>query len=320
MIKEDFSPLVSILVPVYNKEKWIKQTLKSILDQSYTNWECVLVDDGSTDNSVVEIERFISENPSNWKFIRQSNSGQAIARNVALENSSGVYIAFLDGDDIWASNKIEAQVAVFNSLPDTILVLCPFVSFQQSVKGKTKLVYYHHKNSKKMLARWLDMTGFGGGTESVGMVRRTDLELIGGFDPNVSTSAGLLLTLQLADLGPIAFCNKTLMGYRQYAGQWHRDHVELQRNMNYLTQRRLTLDTKEFRRITQSQNSYFFITSKGQNRAVFSEIIWGTLAVVKMFFFLMQRRILSRFRSIGLKRLTPIHPVVLKDFFKQLES
>ena len=78
MNNENMNPLVSIVIPVYNKEQWITQTLKSVLEQSYSNWECVIVDDGSTDNSVVVIEKFIVENPANWKLLRQPNAGHDI--------------------------------------------------------------------------------------------------------------------------------------------------------------------------------------------------------------------------------------------------
>jgi glycosyltransferase involved in cell wall biosynthesis len=319
MNNENSNPLVSIVIPVYNKEQWITQTLKSVLEQSYSNWECVLVDDGSNDNSVAVIEKFIVENPANWKLLRQPNAGQATARNVAINNSSGEFISFLDGDDIWARNKIEAQVALLCSNPQTVLVLCPFISFVQSPMNRTKFVYFSHSNARKMLARWLDMTGYGGGTESVGMVRRTSLELVGGFNPNVSTSAGLLLTLQLADIGSIAFCKSTLMGYRQYEEQWHRDHVELEKNMSYVTKVRFNPGTKEFRNITRSQNAYFFITSKGRNRAVLNELTRGFFAIGKMFYSLLLRRIISRLHTLVLKKTVQIHPHVLKDFFKQLE-
>lgn len=320
MNSENNNPLVSIVIPVYNKEQWITQTLKSVLEQSYSNWECVIVDDGSTDNSASVIEKFIAENPANWKFLRQPNAGQATARNVAISNSSGEFISFLDGDDIWARNKIGAQVALLSSNPETVLVLCPFISFVQSPMKRTKFVYYSHSNARKMLTKWLDMTGYGGGTESVGMVRRTSLESIGGFNPNISTSAGLLLTLQLADIGSIAFCKSTLIGYRQYEEQWHRDHIELEKNMSYVTKVRFNPGTKEFRNITRTQNAYFFITSKGLNRSVLNELPSGFLAIGKMFYSLLLRRIISRLRTFGLKKSVQIDPHVLKDFFKQLES
>jgi 2-hydroxy-3-keto-5-methylthiopentenyl-1-phosphate phosphatase len=109
------------------------------------------------------------------------------------------------------------------------------------------------------------------------------------------------------------------MGYRQYEEQWHRDHVELEKNMSYVTKVRFNPGTKEFRNITRSQNAYFFITSKGRNRAVLNELTRGFFAIGKMFYSLLLRRIISRLHTLVLKKTVQIHPHVLKDFFKQLE-
>ena len=102
--------LVSIITPVYNCEKLIKKTIECVLNQTYQNWEMLLVDDCSTDNSVKIIKEY-AKNDKRIKYIKlKENSGAAIARNVALENSKGRFIAYLDSDDLWKSEKLEKQV------------------------------------------------------------------------------------------------------------------------------------------------------------------------------------------------------------------
>ena len=103
--------LVSIIIPLYNSEKFIKDTINSVLFQTYTNWEVIIVDDCSTDNSV-EIILKIIDNNSNIRLIKlENNVGSAQSRNTALELANGRFITFLDSDDIWHSDKLEKQVA-----------------------------------------------------------------------------------------------------------------------------------------------------------------------------------------------------------------
>ena len=102
--------LVSIVTPVYNSEKFIEETIKSVQDQTYKNWEWILVNDCSVDKSAEIIEQYI-KNDSRIKLINlKENSGAAIARNTGIEQSKGKYIAFLDSDDLWVKEKLEKQI------------------------------------------------------------------------------------------------------------------------------------------------------------------------------------------------------------------
>lgn len=102
-------PLVSIITPVYNSEEYLEETILSVINQTYKNWELLLIDDYSTDNSYKIIEKYLTD--ERIKYLRnERNSGPAITRNIGLEKSKGEYIAFLDSDDIWAKNKLELQI------------------------------------------------------------------------------------------------------------------------------------------------------------------------------------------------------------------
>ncbi|OOF47360.1 glycosyltransferase family 2 protein, partial [Rodentibacter trehalosifermentans] len=103
-------PLISIIIPVYNSSNYLVQALNSCLNQSYSNIEIIVVDDGSTDNSVNIIKEMMSQDIRIKLFFTPSNQGPAIARNIGLENSSGEYITSLDSDDFIESNKLEKQV------------------------------------------------------------------------------------------------------------------------------------------------------------------------------------------------------------------
>lgn len=103
-------PLVSIVIPVYNVRKYIGETLGSVLSQTYSNIEIVVVDDGSTDGSSEVIEEFC-RTTHRIQYIHQPNSGVSEARNAGIRASKGQYIAFLDGDDLWLPSKLEKQIA-----------------------------------------------------------------------------------------------------------------------------------------------------------------------------------------------------------------
>lgn len=101
---------VSIVTPSFNSARYIEQTVKSVFAQTHQNWELIIVDDYSTDNSVEIIKQLITMS-SKVKLIQfSSNKGAAEARNAAINNASGEFIAFLDSDDIWHPNKLERQL------------------------------------------------------------------------------------------------------------------------------------------------------------------------------------------------------------------
>ena len=103
--------LVSIITPSYNSERYIAQTIESVLAQTYLNWEMIIVDDVSLDNSNEVIKNYIIKD-SRLKLIKlEINSGAAIARNRAITEAKGTYIAFLDADDLWLPEKLSSQIS-----------------------------------------------------------------------------------------------------------------------------------------------------------------------------------------------------------------
>jgi glycosyltransferase involved in cell wall biosynthesis len=246
---------VSVIIPLFNKEAFIEQTLQSVMKQTYKNFECIIVDDGSTDDSVNVVKKFIEENRLPWKLLSQSNSGQTKARNNGIRNSVGDYLAFLDSDDLWPPDKIELQVKAIERTPNTVLVLSAYAIFKNA-SSVPRIV--RHKNALKMNAEWLDMSGFGGGLESLGLVKRTALNQIGLFDENLSTSSGLDLSLRLERVGEIVLLKQLGLYYRISSGQWHANPVALKRDLLTLNDKHPGSHTKNVSRL---QDAYFFWTA-----------------------------------------------------------
>ncbi|MBN8565959.1 MAG: glycosyltransferase family 2 protein [Flavobacteriales bacterium] len=102
--------LVSIITPTFNSAKYIAETIQSVQNQTYSNWEMIIVDDASSDETVQIIESYSKKDVRIKNIIFEDNKGAGIARDTAVKISKGKYIAFLDADDIWKVNKLEKQL------------------------------------------------------------------------------------------------------------------------------------------------------------------------------------------------------------------
>lgn len=117
------SGLVSIIMPCYNGEKYIRETIESVLAQTYTSWELLIIDDGSKDNSVDIIRDYQAD--QRIKLIQQPNAGSAAARNNGIRKSKGQYMALLDSDDLWLPEFLEKQVN-FMKEKQAVCVCCSY--------------------------------------------------------------------------------------------------------------------------------------------------------------------------------------------------
>ncbi|WP_018611015.1 glycosyltransferase family 2 protein [Segetibacter koreensis] len=106
---KDVKPLVSVIMPAYNAAKYINDSIESVQKQTFTNWELIVVDDGSKDSTAVVVKK-LQETDNRIKYYYQSNKKQAAARNTGISNASGQWLAFLDADDVWVAAKLQQQL------------------------------------------------------------------------------------------------------------------------------------------------------------------------------------------------------------------
>ncbi|MBG9985130.1 glycosyltransferase family 2 protein [Aerococcaceae bacterium DSM 111022] len=151
--------LVSIVIPLYNSEKYIESTIKSLLNQDYPNKEIIIVDDGSKDNSGKTVKKF-SEKHRNIKYIYQENQGAPSARNKGFEHSNGEYIIFFDSDDIMTANSLSELVKGSQNFSKDLVIGNYSIMNDIKVKSKNKSgkffrVYNDYQNgiSKELLLR-----------------------------------------------------------------------------------------------------------------------------------------------------------------------
>ena len=104
------NPLVSVIIPVYNGERYLSDTIGSVIAQTEKDWEIVAVNDGSTDHSQAILEEFAMKYPDRIRVISVSNGGVSRARNTGVSEARGTYIAFLDQDDLWMPQKLQLQI------------------------------------------------------------------------------------------------------------------------------------------------------------------------------------------------------------------
>jgi len=135
--------LISIVMPAYNSEKYIRNSIKSVINQTYKNWELIIIDDYSTDNTVSIIEEFQNKNIHLIK--NKKNSGAAISRNKGIKLAKGNYIAFLDSDDLWNKEKLEKQINFMKSNNYDFT----YTSFTYLKERKTKKVIIPEKLTYK---------------------------------------------------------------------------------------------------------------------------------------------------------------------------
>lgn len=108
------NPIVSVIIPVYNGERYLAETIESVIAQTEENWEIIAVNDGSTDSSQTILEGYVKKIPDRIKVITVNNGGVSKARNTAIASARGTYIAFLDQDDLWAPMKLQRQIDMFS--------------------------------------------------------------------------------------------------------------------------------------------------------------------------------------------------------------
>jgi glycosyltransferase involved in cell wall biosynthesis len=174
-------PKVSVVIPCYNSENWIKETLISVFNQTYNNIEIIIIDDGSKDNTRKVLNKYILDDKI--KYFNQENKGPASARNLGIEKSTGKYIAFLDSDDIWINNKIETQVSFLENNSCYQLVLTDLLIIDEKgdllFEKKNKLPIERHKIIKNIFLGKITMY-----TPTI-LVRKKSIEKIGGFNEDL---------------------------------------------------------------------------------------------------------------------------------------
>ncbi|GAB4361088.1 MAG: hypothetical protein Fur0042_30590 [Cyanophyceae cyanobacterium] len=205
------SPRVSVVIPAYNAIATIAATLDSLAAQTFRDFEVIIIDDGSTDGTGSAIAAWVAERgETRLRVHRQDNGGQAHARNRGIELAQGDYIAFLDADDCWSPDKLEAQVRALDALPTVGLAYswsdCVDVHGRWVRPGSCVSVNGDARPAL-LLQNFLD-------NGSTPLIRRSVLAEVGGFDPALRPSEDWDLWLRISDRYPFVAIPVPQVQYR----------------------------------------------------------------------------------------------------------
>jgi len=205
-------PLISVLMPVYNSALFLPEAIESILAQSFKNFELIIIDDGSTDNSL-EIAKSYSDTDEKIQVFFQSNIGISKSRNRLLSLSKGKYIAWMDSDDISLPERLAIQYD-YLTLNNDVVALGVGTEFID--EDGMKICEWRMPATHEEIDR-AHINGQGGAiTFASSMMLKSSLEKAGGFDEGVTGAEDLCLFLRLAEEGQLANVSKTLYQYRQH--------------------------------------------------------------------------------------------------------
>ncbi len=211
--REDDLPLISVIIPAFNAAKYIKRAIKSVLSQSYTKWEVVVIDDGSTDRLLQVLEVFQSD--ERITYYHQENAGPAQARNHGLKKSQGELIAFLDADDEYPEDKLMTQWDYLSKHP-TI----DFVSGRIQYMGGTELeasFLFEDQDERSMKNVHLGAV----------LCRRTVFETVGLFDESLRQSEDVDWWMRCLEKGiQYTFLPQTFLRYYRHGSNMTLDQVE----------------------------------------------------------------------------------------------
>ncbi len=188
--------MISVVIPLYNKARYIRRAIESVLKQTYTDYEIVVVDDGSTDNSVQMVEQL---NCDRIKLVSQDNAGVSAARNRGIQEAAGEWIAFLDADDEWLPEKLERQISILKKNPDLVWVAGNYIREYQ---------YYRVHNGESYRPEWfiregvvndvLDLLAYGNQVwTSTVLAKKEMLSKSHGFDVGLTVSEDIDLWVRI---------------------------------------------------------------------------------------------------------------------------
>lgn len=217
LITKDYlvSPKVSVIIPTYNCASMIAQCLDSVLNQTFKDFEVIVIDDGSTDDT----ERVIAPYKNRITYIRQVNQGAAAARNRGIKEARGDYIAFLDSDDLWFPDKLEKQILFLAQHPEYDMICGNGVFFGGGEKdGQPVITRKRVATIKKEGLTLKNIYLKGLIYPSTMLVKKSVLDDIGGFDSNIPVCGDRYLSLCFLLKHKAAFIDEALVKRRLHPG------------------------------------------------------------------------------------------------------
>lgn len=205
-------PIVSVIIPTYNRKTYVQEAIDSVLAQTYTNYEIIVVDDGSTDktNEMLQI-RYENQ----IRYVWQENQGESAARNRGIEMAQGKYIAFLDSDDLWLPYKLEKQTKILNARPEVALVSSEAWLINSLGEKIGNQLLGRNANSESLNTEQLCLENKI--VASTVLLRRSASDLVNNFNVNIQYGEDWDLWLRLSLNWELMSIPEPLAMYRQHS-------------------------------------------------------------------------------------------------------
>lgn len=225
--------MISVVIPLYNKEKQIGNTLRTVLNQTFQDFEIVVVNDGSTDNSAAEVERFHDQR---IRLVHQANAGVSAARNRGVEESKYELIAFLDADDEWKPLYLETQYSLYKKYPECSVFACNY-EFRDA-NGNTRPTIIRKLPFQEIdgiLSNYFEVASCSHPPlwTSAIVAKKSALMYVGGFPVGIKSGEDLLTWARLAMKYKIVFCQTPLSTFISDAKLFNDDQKQRMPEKNY---------------------------------------------------------------------------------------
>jgi glycosyltransferase involved in cell wall biosynthesis len=230
-------PLVSVIIPTYNRESFIAECVESVLAQTFSNFELIVVDDGSTDRT----ETVVGGYSDKIRYLRQEQRGPAAARNSGIRNASGEWLSFLDSDDLWLPNKLEFEMEYVSKNPNMRICYSEEIWYRRG--RRVNPAQKHRKYSGWIYRKMLPLCIV---SPSSVMIHRSVLEKVGLFDEELPACEDYDLWLRIGSRYPIALIPEALIIKRNgHEGQqsqkyWGMDRFRIKALANMLNSAELS--------------------------------------------------------------------------------
>lgn len=243
--------LVTVIIPTYNSAQYLSAAVESVLQQTFKDFELLIIDDGSKDNTS-ELAKTFSDKV---RYIYQENAGVSEARNHGIKVSKGKYVAFLDADDTWLPTKLEKQIDALRNNSEYKFCFSDFVGVNQNLQPiEMKRGRLVDSAIKDLLLR-----GNVVGSICTVLCERELFDKVGGFDPKLSQCADWDMWIRIATLTDFLFIDEQLVTYRQHDSNMSRNAILLEQDSLSVLEKGFSMDSvpkeiKNKRRVAFARN------------------------------------------------------------------
>jgi glycosyltransferase involved in cell wall biosynthesis len=254
-------PAVSVIIPAYKHAHFIEETLASVLNQTYSDFEVIVINDGSPDNTAEVLRPYVES--GRIRYFEQPNSGQSMARNRGIQEAIGEYIALLDDDDIWPQDKLEYQVNEANKYPNAVVIYGKCISFTENGDSIPDTL----EPDKAPQGDVLRILQSGNFITSIGqtLIKASALKKIQGFDPDLWGVDDWDLYIRLAAEGEYRYKHHLALNYRVHAANAMRHILKMYQNA-------IKMRNKHFGEVPSASNKELWSSMGNWSRDTFARV------------------------------------------------